>query len=68
MTVLVPTTGASDAAHRPRIRWDAAGAPVGADVVHFKPGEAGWTFGGVNDESAAKVPAAKERSLVPFRK
>jgi hypothetical protein len=70
VTVLVPTAGASSGAHSPpRVRWDAAGAlEVGADVVHFKPGEAGWTLTGVNDESAAKVPAAKERSLVPFRK
>lgn len=66
VTVLQPTGGAAKAASAaPRARWDGNVLTVGADTLRFKPGEG---LVSVNDEPAAKIASAKERSLVPFRK
>jgi len=67
LTVLLPIAGgaAKAASAAPRVRWDRDVLTVGADALRFKPGEG---LASVNDEPAAKVASAKERSLVPFRK
>jgi hypothetical protein len=61
VTVLLPSVKGAP----PRVRWDGNVLTVGADTLRFKPGEG---LASVNDEPAAKVASAKERSLVPFRK
>jgi hypothetical protein len=67
VTVLLPSEGgtAKGSSAAPRVKWDGNVLTVGADALRFKPGEG---LASVNDEPAAKVASAKERSLVPFRK